>query len=62
MINFRVKNLQEQSLTALTLIVCINFCKINFRSRHGLQKYFTTKISRFTVDGAFIEELQYSIM
>ena len=41
MINFRVKNFsQERPLTALALIVHANFRKINFRSRHRLQKYF----------------------
>ena len=35
---------QERPLTALALIACTNFCKINFRSRHRLRKYFYNEI------------------
>ena len=50
MTNFQVeKFLQEQPRIILTLIVCMRFRKINFRSCHWLQNICTTKISRFMV-------------
>ena len=33
----------------MAIIVNANLRKINFRNHHRLRKYFTTKISRFTV-------------
>ena len=33
----------------MAIIVNANFRKINFCNHHRLRKYFTTKISRFTV-------------